>query len=187
MQFHITENGALRVMVSNEELERMGLSFAALDGTSPMTRSALGAVLLTAEVQTGFSPTDRMNIEAMPIDGGCLLLFTPDGDRPKLRLRRSAPAGVWRFADTDALLGFAEALHPFAGTLQRRRALCVGSLYRQGNAYDLIVYAPSMLPRGILPILSEFAEHIGNGTAAAVTEEHAVPVCLREALVKLAL
>lgn len=185
MQFHITESGALRVMVSDAELAEMGLSFTTLDD-DPATYTALDSVLLTAKSQIGFSPTAPLCMEALPVDGGCLLLFTPDESRRKLRLRRAAPAGVWRFGTADALLAFSTALHPFADTLERRRTLCTASLYRQGDHYDLIVYAPSMLPRGTLALLSEFAEHIGNGTAAAVTEEHETPVCLREALVKLA-
>ncbi len=187
MQFHITENGALRVMVSDAELARMGLSFADLDHASATTRTALGAVLLTAEAQTGFTACDRMLIEAIPLEDGCLLLFTPDQQRPRLRLRRAAPTGVWRFADADALLAFAVALRPFVNALERRRALCVGSLYRQEDTYLLIVYAPSMMPRGMWPILSEFAEHIGDGTTAALTEEHDTPVCLHDALLKLAM
>lgn len=187
MQFHITENGALRVQISDAELAQMGLSFETLDHASAATRIALDTVLLSAEAQTGFVPTQPLLIEAVPVEDGCLLLFTPDRVRPQLKLRRTAPTGVWRFDDTDALLGFQAALRPFAASLKRRQPLCAASLYQQENAYRLIVYAPSMLPRGVVPTLSEFAEHIGTGTTAAATEEHGTPICLRDALLKLAL
>lgn len=185
MQFHVTENGVLRVMVSDAELVRFGLSFDELNEQCPKTRSALTSVLRTAKEQCGFEPPHHLCIEAMPIDGGCLLLFSPDGSHRRWRPRRAAPMGVWRFENADALLGFSAALRPLSPALEKRREWCASSLFAQRDAYDLVVYAPSMLPRGVLGLLSEFAEHIGGGVTAAAVEEHATPVCIREALLKL--
>jgi len=183
MQFHVTETGVLRVMVSDAELVRLGLSFEELDRECPKTQTALETVLQTAKDQVGFALTDRLCIEAVPIEGGCLLLFTPEGRRR--RPRRAAPPSVWRFENADALLGFATALRPFAGAVQRRQDGCASSLFRQGDTYGLVIYAPSLLPRGIVPLLSEFAKHNSGCACAAAVEEHETPVCLQKALLKL--
>lgn len=186
MQFDITDSGALKVLLSDNELGRMGLTFADLDGSSSVTQTALKTVLLSAEAQAGFDISDPMYIEAIPVDGGCLLLFTPDRCEKQRFSRRSAlPAAVWRFDGADALLSFGRAIAPFAEWIRRRAALCAASLYRQEERYLLVLYAPSLLPRGLLPVLAEFAGRAGGEKAAAHIAEHGTAVCLQDALIRL--
>lgn len=186
MQFDMTDSGALRVLLSDGELGRMGLTFANLDGASPLTHSALKTVLLSAEAQAGFDISAPMCIEAIPVEGGCLLLFTPEHrDTTRFWRRAGAPAAVWRFDGADALLSFGQALTPLTAWIKRRASLCAASLYGAGETYWLILHAPSLLPRGLLPILSEFSERVGGQAAAMHVAEHQSAICLRDALLRL--
>lgn len=186
MQFDITDNGALRVLLSDGDLCRMGLTFADLDYASPITRNALKTILLSAEAQVGFGIADPLCIEAVPVDAGCLLLFTPtETETPKFSRRLSFPAGVWQLDDADALLSFGKAVQPLAPLIRRRATFCASSLYQQNGVYLLVLYAPSLLPRGVLPILAEFAEKVGGEKAVAAVAEHGTAVCLHDALVRL--
>ncbi len=186
MQFDITDSGALKVLLSDSELGRMGLTFSDLDGSSSVTQTALKTVLLSAEAQAGFDISDPMYIEAIPVEGGCLLLFTPDRYEKRRFSRRAAmTTAVWRFDEADALVSFGRAIAPFAAWIRRQASLCAASLYRQGEQYLLVLYAPSLLPRGILPILAEFAQRAGGEKAAARIAEHGIAVSLQDALIRL--
>ena len=186
MQFDITENGALRVLLSDRALRQIGISFADLDSGSPLTQAAIKTVLLSAEAQTGFDLSNPLLVEAVPVEGGCLLLCTPDrAGAPRFSRRMVMPPTVWRFRDVDALLAFSCAIAPMAPRIRRHAAFCASSLFRQGEQYVLILYAPSLLPRSLMPILTEFAVRIGGEKAAAWVAEHTEPICRQDALCRL--
>lgn len=186
MQFTITENGALRVLLSDRTLQQIGISFADMDSASPLTQAAIKTVLLSAEAQTGFDLSNPLLVEAVPVEGGCLLLCTPDhAGAPRFSRRAGIPPTVWRFRDVDALLGFARAISPLAPRIRQRAAFCASSLYRQGEHYLLVLYAPSLLPRSLPPILTEFAGRVGGEKAAAWAAEHTEPICRQDALCRL--
>ena len=68
--------GGYRVFLSDEDLKQWGLDFASLDSRSPETRALLTAVSLIVH-GSGDPEGDGMEVEALPVEGGCFLLFTP--------------------------------------------------------------------------------------------------------------
>ena len=59
MKMELLENGCLKIMLTEEDLDRLGLSFASLDYDAPATRSALQTLLMAARNETGFDPAWR--------------------------------------------------------------------------------------------------------------------------------
>ncbi|MGI6264473.1 MAG: hypothetical protein ACOYJY_03295 [Acutalibacteraceae bacterium] len=173
------ENGCLTILLSDSELERMGVSFDSLDGARPATRQALRFLLQTAKGRTGLPRGDRVRVEALPTRDGCMLLVTPLTGRRRLRIRRPAQPTVWAIASTDDLLALGAALRR-RGTLPP--GLIASSLYRAPDGYRLILCAPraaAWLPR----MLSEYARLIDRGdTAAARIAEWETPLVIGHAL-----
>lgn len=172
MQIRLAQNGCLTLLVSDEELAALGVSFDELDGNSPRTRRAVGALLQKAREHVGPLPQGGLQIEALPLDGGCLLLVSPEQGR---FCEASSPT-VCFVADEDALLQIAAAWpkgpHPFGES---------SSLYRAASGYWLILYGGS-LP----PAVRECADLFLKGAeAAAAAAEHATPLFIGDALPRL--
>lgn len=56
MKMELLENGCLKIVLSDEELRDMGLSFEKLDYRNLETQRAIQQLLLTARQETGFPP-----------------------------------------------------------------------------------------------------------------------------------
>ena len=128
MQINLTDNGCLTLMLSDDELSAMGLTFEQLDRRDPRTRRMLRTLLQVARRRCGFTPDGALSVEAMPTADGCLLLITP------LPPNSTAPA-AYRVANEDALLQIAAAwrqtTHPWGQS---------SSLYRTADGFRLILY-----------------------------------------------
>ena len=180
MKMELLENGCLKILLTEEDLNRLGLSFASLDYDTPATRSAMQTLLLAARNETGFDPTGGLVVEALPVDKGCLLLFTPASGKRKVRMKRAVGPYIYELDDADQLLSMARSIG-------RRAAPSTGSsLYRFGGGYRLILYPSDPLPRGMGNLLLEFARAAGEGDAAAAyTAEHGQPIAVGDALSRL--
>lgn len=172
----------MTILLSDSELSEMGVSFQQLSVARPQTRRALQTVIRAARERAGLSAR-RVRVEAIPTGEGCMLLITPLPARRVLRIRRLEKPLVYAVASTDDLLALAKSLRR-RGTLPP--ALTASSLYRAQEGYRLILYAAR--PAAWLPrMLGEYARLIGQGQlAAALTEEHAIPLVLGHALDALA-
>lgn len=172
------ENGCLTILLTDRELSGMGLSFGKMDGQEPAAREALNTLLTAARRQAGLPPEHRLQVEALPVASGCLLLVTPLPRRRSIRIRRSAKPQIYRVDSADALLALA------AGTASLP-PLLASSLYRWKNGWRLVVYPLRVSPRWH-NALSEFGEWVGEGeTAVAVLEEHGIPLAVGDALDRL--
>lgn len=182
MQMEQWENGCLTILLSDQELSGMGVSFQSLDCREPATQQALQALLETAREQAGLPPEKHVLVEALPVESGCLLLITPLPHRKPIRMRRIEKPRVYAVADTDNLLRLARGLSRTVGCLP---PLLASSLYRFGEGYRLVVY-PSRTPSRLWYLLSEFGQQVGEGeTAVAFTAEHGNAITLGNALEKL--
>lgn len=174
MQIDLSESGCLTLLLSDDELAALGFSFEELDDQSPKTHRLLRALLQLARNETGYLPPGALLVEALPLDGGCLLLVTPDSARPQ-PVAHAAPTAFF-VKQEDALLQIAaawpDAVHPLGEG---------SSLYRAENGFWLILYGDATAS-----VLYECAEPVADGAATvAWVAEHAVPVFIADALPRL--
>lgn len=187
MKMELTENGCLKIMLTEEDLNRLGLSFASLDYDLPATRSALQTLLMAARNETGFDPAGGLVVEAVPVDGGCLLLFTPTGNHRRIRLKKAVGPYIYEVEDAEQLFRLAEGLTRYRQPLEKRLLPSAGSsLYLFGEKYRLILYPAAALPRGVQDLMREFSRSAGEGDAAAAfTAEHGRAIAIGDALLRL--
>ncbi len=172
------ENGCLTILLSNSELDGWGLCFDSLNPTDPVCRQGLSNLLSLAKKQTGIPLDQRVRVEALPVEQGCLLLVTPLPRRRRLRMRRTESERVYTIASTDHLLAMAVAVKPPLPVLY-------SSIYRWGEGYRLVV-APLPGFEPIDRILTEYGRLIGKGgVTAAITAEHGVPLVEGDGLERL--
>lgn len=166
MQIDLTDNGCLTLMLSDDELSAMGLSFEQLDRHDPKTRRMLRTVLQVARRRCGFVPQGALSVEALPTADGCLLLITPlvqEADSPR----------IYHVPNEDALLQIAAAwrlpAHPWGQS---------SSLYRTADGFRLILY-------GVPPFaaLTECASLTDEGESFVAEHGHAL--CIGDALPRL--
>ena len=166
MQIEVTDSGCLTLILSDAELSSMGLSFEQLDSRDPKTRRLLRTLLQVARRRAGFTPDGAVSVEALPLQGGCLLLLTP---RP---VNRDAPSAFF-IADEDALLQIAAAwqqsTHPWGQS---------SSLYRAANGFWLLLY-------GIPPFSALLECAIPAAEGEPYIMEHGVPWFVGDALPQL--
>ncbi|MBO5798034.1 MAG: adaptor protein MecA [Clostridia bacterium] len=171
MQMECSGNGCLSLILSEEELARLGLSFEELDQQNPKTRRMLRTLLQLARRRTGFAPKGALLVEALPLEGGCLLLVSP---KDPILPAAASPTVFW-VADGDALLQIAAGgplTHPLGEG---------SSLYRGQEGFWLILYGGATAP-----VLLECGQELADGaTAAAYAAEHGEPLFIGDALPRL--
>ncbi len=177
MKMEPLSSGDLRIWMTDEELCRWGLRTENMRADTPQTTRAIRRLLGIARQRRVFSASGSVLVEALPIEGGCLFLFstpalpTPPFILPQLYVLESA----------EALLQFGETL----STLPDRK-LPPASLYRQGDAYVLVLYDGFGTAQGCSRLLQEFGYRLGDGYAAtAYIEEHSNPITVGDALQRL--
>lgn len=189
MKMELLENGCLKIVLSDEDLRDMGLSFEKLDYRNLETQRAIQQLLLTARQETGFRHNGDLTVEAIPLENGCLLLLTPTFARRRIRMKKAIGPYIYRISDVDGLFRLAENWN----RLQKRSngteppACAAGSsLYGLENAYGLVLYPAVPLPREASTLLQEFAQPLGEGDAAAAfAAEHGRPLLIGDALPRL--
>lgn len=172
MQIDLSGNGCLTLLLTDEELSALGLSFEELDYDNLRTRHMVHSLLQLARQETGCPLNGALLVEALPLEGGCLFLVTPEN---AAALESGVAPTVFWIADADALLQLAaawpHAAHPFgAGS----------SLYRlaDGNAFLLVLYGGEEAE-----VLYECAEPVADGLAAAAwAAEHGDALFIGDAL-----
>lgn len=188
MQRDLLPNGSLKIYLTNEDLQEWGLCFDSLNIHSASTKAILAALLASAKQDMGFD-SEHLLVEALPLEEGCLLLFTPmlDTAPRKLRLRRAGNPLVYHLEDAESLLALAEGwcrFYPPEAPLGS--PFGASSLYRFGDGYRLVLYPLSPLRKGAQQLLSELGTFVGEGeTAVAFAAEHGAPMLIGNALQEL--
>ena len=167
-------NGRYRIWLTDADMRRWGLDFETMGAGNAATETAITRLLQSLDRRDG-RMAESVTVEAMPIDGGCLLLFTPKGER----VTAMAPQPqIYLLDGAGAVLCLGRALK---GTAH----LPPASLYAWGEQYRLIVYPDLYTPRPSR-LLSEFGHRVAQGAvAAAFTEEHGTAVTVGNALHRL--
>lgn len=173
MQIDLSGNGCLTLLLSDEELASLGLCFEEMDYNTPQTQHMLHALLQLARQETGCPLAGALTIEALPLEGGCLLLITPEDDEPP------ALPTVWQLFDADALLQLAAAWPDAPSTLRENSALY--RLHDHARSFVLVMYGSAQPP-----LVAEYGRRIGQGLgAAAWAAEHGDPLFIADALPRL--
>lgn len=190
MKMELLENGCLKIMLTDEELQAMDLTFERLDYRNAETQRAIQKLLSAARQETGFHSNGDLTVEAIPLENGCLLLLTPSLSRRRIRMKKAVGPYIYRIQDIDGLFCLAENWN----RLQSRRRLTPGaaciaagsSLYRLDGAFGLVLYPAMPLSKEIGALLQEFAQPAGEGDAsAAFAAEHGQPLVIGDALPRL--
>jgi len=158
MQITHTESGALQVLLSDNDLKRFGTDFATLKEHDPQTKTVIKRILRAVFEKETLPQETTLTVEAVPTDGGCLLLITP---QPR------AAENVYSilFSDENTLLQLGE-------TLQKRvpDGILGAALYRLPDCHCLLLYCERITDR-LQSLLYEFgAVHIGSIPAARAAE-----------------
>ncbi len=174
MKMEPLNSGDLRVWMTNAELRRWGLEMEHMQDGSPTTERALIRLWRIARSRMPCAVGGRVTVEALPLSGGYLFLFS-------CTAADTAQAQVFSLDSAEAVLQLGDAL-----AAQPQSALPFASLYRQDAQYLLIVYAGFGTARRCCRLLEEYGECIGEGdTAVATVEEHATAVTVGDALHRL--
>ncbi|HHV51718.1 MAG TPA: adaptor protein MecA [Clostridiales bacterium] len=178
MKMDLLENGCLKILLTEDDLREFNLTFEDLDYNNVNTRSALHQLLETARRETGFDPSGSFIIEALPVDGGCMLLLTPTGGKKHIRMKRVVGPYIYELDDADTVLHFAKIVGVYATS-----PLFGSSLYRFNKGYRLVLYPGAPLSKEMGNLLLEFARPAGEGDAAAAyTAEHGESIVIGDAL-----
>lgn len=177
MKMEPLDSGDLRIWMTDEELCRWGLCTEDMKAGTPQTSRAIRRLLGVARQRLAFPTHGSVLVEALPIEGGCLFLFsTPARLVPPIVLPQ-----VYVLDSAEAVLQFGETLCTLSD-----RELPPASLYRQGEAYLLILYDGLGVTGGCRRLLQEFGHRLGEGYAAAsYIEEHGKPITVGDALQRL--
>lgn len=177
MKIEPLSSGDLRIWMTDDELCRWGLRLDRMKAGTPETTRAIRRLLGIARQRQPFCSYGSVLVEALPIEGGCLFLFSaPDRPIPTVALPQ-----VYALDSAEAVLQFGERL-----SAKRQTCLPRASLYRQGEEYVLILYTGLGTVSGCHRLLQEFGRRTGEGyVAAAYIEEHGQPITVGNALQRL--
>ncbi len=177
MKIEPLSSGDLRIWMTDDELCRWGLRLDEMKVGTPATNCAIRRLLGVARQRQPFYSNGSVLVEALPLEGGCLFLFsTPDRCAPTAALPQ-----VYALDSAEAVLQFGERL-----SANRQDSLPPASLYQLGDGYVLILYVGLGTAGGCRRLLQEFGRCTGEGyVAAAYIEEHSRPITVGNALQRL--
>lgn len=172
MKIEPLRSGSFRIWLSETDMQRWGLRFEELSADHAPTRAAVAKLLSVARQRTPVL-AEGLTVEALPVEDGCVLLFTPHRRLPPARMPLPQ---IYSLETADDLLDLGDSLRCLS-------ELPAASLYGWGDRYRLIVYAGIGAPHRVRTRLSEYAVRVGEGAAtAAFTEEHGTPLAVGNAL-----
>ena len=177
MKIEPLSSGDLRIWMTDEEQYRWGLCLKDMKVGTAGTERAIRRLLGVARQRLPFHSSGNVLVEALPLEGGCLfLLSSPDRLAPAAKVPQ-----IYALDSAEAVMQLGETL-----SVAKYNGLPPASLYRQGDAYVLILYAGLGNAGGCRRVLQEFGRRTGEGYAAAsYIEEHSQPITVGNALQRL--
>lgn len=178
MKMEPLPGGCLKIWMTPTDLQRWGLTPAAIDAHNPATRRTIVKLLKIAEQRYGFRRDSKLTVEIVSLGSGCLLLLTPGN--------RSLPSGslsptIYTVHNANDLLRLGKSLSDAFPT-----SLPTASLFAWKREYRLILYTDVPLNVSFHRVLSEFADPVADSAVvAAYTEEHGHALAIGNALQQL--
>lgn len=180
MEFRSPNSHTITTRLTREDLDRMHLTFEAMDYSDAHTRRAIQALLDDAcrELHISANTRGRMIIEAFAEhDGGCRIVYTlpPEKGRLRLMIKRRRGAYAFAFSNMDNLLDACAALPVRPES----------DLYQTEEGYCLILY-PGERDRSVRTLLNEYGTPCGDSPAALqIIREHGRLLCCGNATHRL--
>ncbi len=179
------ENGCLRIWLTDTEAREIGILFDE-DDRLPGDRQLLAVKIAVSRLLSeAIRERPRLinyswEVEALPIENGCILLCTPRRVRAVRRRTKEAQPFVLHLETVDSLFELARGLRRSDSSALIENS----SLFALGDEYRLIVRtAGDALP----PFFREYAVSCEEGeAAAAAVEEHGKAITLQNALQTIA-
>ena len=158
MQISHTASGGLRVLLSDGDLSRFGTDFAALREGDPQTNTVIRRILRAVFEKETLPYKTALTVEAVPTDGGCLLLITP-------QVNASDNVYTVAVATDNDLLQLQDALRTRITDGVVSTVFC-----RTETAFYAVIYCEA-LRNDLSAVLHEFGcVHTGSIHAARVLE-----------------
>lgn len=171
MQIYTQACGAIRVLISEAELSRLGADLASLRARRPRADAAIRRILQLVWNKTDMQPPFTVTVRATPTDKGCLLLVTPRPTPPQ-----NDGVHVFTLPDTQAAAALSAAL------ATRTTEVASASLFRYHGALRLLLYC-DRLSAVTARLIGEFARpHTGGRLVAARITEYGTPLFIGTAL-----
>lgn len=175
MKIEQLPSGSYQIWMTETDMFRWGLRFETMGAGDAATRTAISRLLQLLHHRGLWDQGESLTVEAVPVEHGCLLLFTPKGERTLCPAPRPQ---IYALAGVSAVLQLGRALG-------ETKQLPAASLFSWGEEYRLIVYPDLHVPRPNR-LLSEFGHCVAQGAvAAAFTEEHGGAITVGNALHRL--
>jgi hypothetical protein len=151
------EGGAVRVLISEQELKLFGTDFQSLKENDARSKIIIRRILRVVGKRAGLTVGTAMTVEAAPVKDGCLLLITPRYT-PK-----QDDVYIFQTEDTEKLVSLLQAAEKWQKPLSP-------AVYRDKNKFFLV--AREKDPLQVAP-LGEFVSLSAKGNiAAALVAEH---------------
>lgn len=158
VQISHTAGGALRVLLSDSDLSRFGTDFAALREGDPQTKAIIRRILHTVFEKEPLPQETALTVEAVPTDGGCLLLITP-------HTRAADNVYTVTITDENAVLQLKDVLRTRVS-----EQIISAVLYRSLTGVSVVVYC-ERLSDDVKAFLHEYGTvHTGGVFAARAAE-----------------
>ncbi len=148
----------VRVWLSDEELNDWGVTYDTLQQGTPSTDRLLRQVL--RKVRRQYGAWDRCTVEAVPIDGGCVMLVSLQGARTV-----TGDPVVCRVCDERALFSLAEQL-------AANPPLPASTLYALPWGYILVLHAGDRLTFLHRRLAAEYSHTVSGAAAVAAVGEY---------------
>ncbi len=187
MEFILVDDDKLKVSLTREDLEELGINYESIDYSDENTRKALVSLLEQGRAQAGFNPRRaKLYIEVFPSqNGGCVIYYT--------RLQGGEVFAAGRFVPGPAPVVFAfECSEALIRACAGAKLRCVhrilrSSLYLLEKQYRLVIWPLDYSDNLSVLFLSEYGKAVGEGAVlAAFTEEHGKLLVLENAIETLA-
>ena len=177
MKMEPLNSGDFRVWMTAGDMRRWGLNIDLMQTDTQNTTRVLRRLLGIVRQRSAFASVGSVVVEALPLDDGCVLLFSRCGSHGK-----ATGPFIVQFESADTLLRFAEALAARHGAA----TLPYASLYRQDKRYMLIVYTSRADVKRVYTVAKEFGCAFASGEiAVSSVEEHATVVAVGDVLNRL--
>ena len=167
MEFSLAGPDKLKVLLSTQDLQELGLDYQSLNYSDQHTRKILLDLLGRGRAQAGFQPNrSKLYIEIYPREeGGCVIYYTrlAGGDFCLGGQFMPGPSPIaFAFEDAQSLLCACAKAH----ALYRHRILG-SALYTLGRQYRLIIYPLDFSDNLSVNFLSEYGRVVGRGAILA--------------------
>ena len=170
MKIESVNENCFYILLSDEDMKELGISFEELDYSNIETRRVIWTLLEEARnsLKRDIDPQDRMLIEVSKNISGCKIEFTlgKKGGSGKLKIKRESPFLNAFFKDFSALCAFFEQCRP-------ENTLYESEIYKYQSGYALVLTPKPGFKTRLRMNISEYASLLPDSPIFACSlKEH---------------